>query len=303
MDQPTVRAASPQPSAALTHAPTPLVRGGRAVVRWAQRFLYRRVMDVRLVGGEHVPAAGGFLVAANHASHLDAGLVKWALGPRGEQMRALAASDYFFAQPWSRWYFENLTNVLPIERHGNFRGSLKRAIGVLRGGEPLLVFPEGTRSVTGRVAPFKPAVSMMASMARCDILPVYLSGTFEALPKGGGMWPRVRRIGATVGPVIPAAFLAAWTQGLAKHDAYRHATALVELAVRRLAAGEALSPEALRRRYEAASPGWQHSVAGAQPGPFDTDDGVGHRAALAAAALRPQASNQDGGPGPLRGIA
>lgn len=302
MDQPTARLASPQPRATLTNAPTPLVRGGRAVVRWAQRFLYGRVMDVRLVGGEHVPADGGFLVAANHASHLDAGLVKWALGARGEQMRALAASDYFFAQPWSRWYFENFTNVLPLERHGNFRSSLKRALGVLRAGTPLLVFPEGTRSRTGKVAPFKPAVSMMASMARCDILPVYLWGTFEALPKGGGMLPRVRRIGATVGPVVPAAFLAAWTRGLAKHEAYRHATALVELAVRRLAAGEALAPDALHRRYEAANPDWRGGAICPGADDLGEDDAVGHRAALAAS-LRPQARNQDGGPGPLRGIA
>lgn len=289
---------APAGATALAELPTPLVRGGRAMVRWAQRFLYDRVMDVRLAGEQFVPAAGGFLVAANHASHLDAGLAKVALGARGEQMRALAASDYFFAQPWSRWYFENFTNVMPLERQGNFRSSLRRALAVLRQGTPLLVFPEGTRSRTGRMAPFKPAISSMAQMSGCPILPVYLWGTFEALPKGGGMLPRVRRIGATVGPAIPPDFLAAWTHGLPKHEAHRRATALVELSVRCLAQGEALTPEALRERYEASGQG--APAAGAQASV--EDDVETHRAALPGA-FRPRASNQDETSRTWRGIA
>ena len=295
----TGRPAARPPGPAPVLAPTPLVRGGRAFLGWAQRFLYGRLMDVRLDGGEHVPTEGGFVVATNHASHLDAGLVKMALGARGDELRALAASDYFFAQPWSRWYFENFTNVMPLERHGNFRSSLKRAIGVLRAGSPLLVFPEGTRSRTGEMAPFKPAIASMASMAGCPIVPAYLSGTFEALPKGGGMLPRVRRIGAAVGPAIPAAFLADWTRGLSRHEAYRHATALVELAVQSLARGEALGPEALRRRYEAQQPAW--GVEG-HPASSGGEGGAGRHPAIVAG-RHSGASNQDGGPGPLRGIA
>lgn len=274
MQDPMVQGPARASTRELRHADTPLVRGGRAVVRWAQRFLYERVMDVRLDGQNHVPKTGGFIAASNHASHLDAGLVKMALGGRGEQMRALAASDYFFAQPWSRWYFENFTNVLPLERHGDFRASLKRAVRLLRTGAPMLVFPEGTRSCTGRMAPFKPAISSMALLAGCPIVPIYLSGTFEALPKGGGMLPRVRRIGARVGPALTAPFLRAWTAHLPRHEAHRRATALVELAVRSLQRGEALSPEALVSRYEAA------------------------RQTLAQAA-----SNQDCGQDEMRGIA
>lgn len=247
------------------------LRAGRATVAWGQRLLYRRLLSTHTEGAHHVPADGGFLVAANHASHLDAGLIKMALGNRGSEMRALAAQDYFFAQAWSRWYFERLTNVLPFERTGGFRGSLKRAMQIVEAGMPLLVFPEGTRSVSGCMAPFKPAVTSMALSAGTAIVPVYVWGTFNALPKGAS-WPRARRIGARVGPPLGPDMLAALTAHLSRHDAYRLATQAVEMAVTALRDGPGLSeqellaqlaparaaatarPHAQRRRPHAADP-------------------------------------------------
>lgn len=256
-DRPSATTPSPiMPSRSQTQVPSKSqslwVRGGRATIAWAQRFLYHRLMATKLEGSEHVPAEGGFLVAANHASHLDAGLVKMALGARGEQLRSLAAQDYFFAHPWHRWYFENFTNVLPIERRGGFRTSLKRAVTIVRGGTPLLIFPEGTRSTSGEMASFKPAISSMALNAGCPIVPIYLSGTHAALPKGKLLWPRARKIGAVVGPAIPAALLRRFTAELPRHEAYRLATRAVELAVHALAEGRPLQPEVLLARLEPA---------------------------------------------------
>ena len=78
-------------------------------------------------GAAHVPPFGGFIVAANHASHLDMGLVKHALGDWGEALVALAAKDYFFEDPVKRAYFENFTNLVPMDRHGSLRESLRLA--------------------------------------------------------------------------------------------------------------------------------------------------------------------------------
>lgn len=243
---------APSPSDTLSIAPQHLgLRAGRATVAWGQRLLYRRLMSTHIEGGHYVPADGGFLVAANHASHLDAGLIKMALGSRGPQMRALAAQDYFFAQAWSRWYFERLTNVLPFERTGGFRGSLKRAMQIVEAGMPLLIFPEGTRSVSGRMAPFKPALSSMALSAGTAIVPIYVWGTFHALPKGAS-WPRARRIGARVGPPLGPAMLAQLTAHLSRHDAYRLATQAVEMAVTALRDGHAMSEAELLVRLTPA---------------------------------------------------
>ena len=238
---------SPHPAARMPLG-GPLLRRSRALVVGAQRFLYSRFLDVHIFGGEHVPTAGGFLVAANHVSHLDAGLVKTALGERGPELWALAAQDYFFSSPWHRWYFTNFSRILPIARGGNFKGGLKRAIATVRDGDPLLIFPEGTRSLDGSMAPFKPAISSMALMADCPVLPMYLWGTYEAMPKGSLLVPVARRMGAVIGPAIPAAALRQMTSGLAKNSAYRIATACVELAVRSLQQGAPLTLAALLAR-------------------------------------------------------
>jgi long-chain acyl-CoA synthetase len=225
-----------------------LLRRSKALVVGAQHFLYHRFLDVHVFGGGHVPQNGGFLVAANHVSHLDAGLVKAALAERGSQLWALAAQDYFFAHPWRRWYFENFTRVLPIARGGNFKAALKRAVATVKNGDPLLIFPEGTRSLDGSMAPFKPAISSMALMADCPILPIYLWGTYEAMPKGSLLVPVARRMGAVIGPAIPAEALRTLTEGLPKSQAYRVATQCVEMAVRALQEGRPVTLDSLLAR-------------------------------------------------------
>lgn len=261
---------------------------------WARTVL--RLLRVRLDvrGTEHLRGPAVFI--ANHLSFIDVVILP-ALVPRECRLVAKREVLYF---PLVGWAFA-AGGALLVDRR-NPRLAAKRLLAAVRKlpkGWSLQVFPEGTRSRTGEMAPFKPAIASMASMAGCPIVPAYLSGTYEALPKGGGMLPRVRRIGAAVGPAIPAAFLADWARGLSRHEAYRHATALVELAVQSLAHGEALAPEALRRRYEAQQPAW--GVEGL-PASLGGEAGAGRRTAIVAG-RHPGASNQDGGPGPLRGIA
>src|SRR5581483_6476475 len=147
------------------------------------------------------PKANGFLVAANHASHLDMGLVKHALGDWGPHLVALAAKDYFFEDPIKRAYFENFTNLVPMDRHGSLRESLRTASEVIRQGYILLIFPEGTRSTTGVMVDFKPSLGYLALTNQVDVLPMYLEGTHDALPKGS-LLPKNRDIAAHIGPLI-----------------------------------------------------------------------------------------------------
>jgi long-chain acyl-CoA synthetase len=164
--------------------PRPLVSLGRSALRSGMRALYERVLETDIYGGGNVPPFGGYIVAANHASHLDTGLVKYALGEQGEALVALGAKDYFFEDPVRRMYFENFTNVVPMERHGSLRESLRLAGEVIREGYILLIFPEGTRSDTGVMADFKPSLGYLALQNKCGILPMYLHRTYEAMPKG-----------------------------------------------------------------------------------------------------------------------
>lgn len=236
-----------RPNATPYNLPEPVVRYGRRLLSWAQGAFYNGLMDVDIEGQEHIPAGGcHFLVAANHASHLDAGLVKMALGPAGERLVALAARDYFFSSRLARTYFENFTNLLALERQGALKTSLKRALSALETGQPLLIFPEGTRTKTGHMHPFKPAIGFLALTANKPVLPMYLWGTYEAMPKGSVVIPQSRRIGVVIGPAIPVGLMQNLAQGRRKQEVYRIASLCVEVAVRALRERNPLQPEQIR---------------------------------------------------------
>ena len=177
-------------------------------------------------------------MAANHASHLDTGLVKYALGEQGEAMVALAAKDYFFEDPVRRMYFENFTNLVPMERHGSLRESLRLAGDVIRDGYILLIFPEGTRSDTGVMSDFKPSLGYLAMTNKCGILPMYLSGTYEAMPKGRYLPKRGERVASYIGPYLSYDDVVAIAHSAgerSRSEQYKLVTHHVESVIRRLA--------------------------------------------------------------------
>jgi long-chain acyl-CoA synthetase len=214
--------------------PKPLVDVGGAALDYAQRLTYERLFKTKVTGRAYVPKSTRFIVAANHASHLDMGLVKHALGDWGERLVALAAKDYFFDDPIRRAYFENFTNLVPMDRHGSLRESLRLASDQIHQGNILLIFPEGTRSTTGVMVDFKPSLGYLALTNKVDVLPMYLAGTHDALPKGS-VFPKRREIAAHIGPLVRYEELVAATRGLTKSESYREASRLVELRVRALA--------------------------------------------------------------------
>ncbi len=214
--------------------PKPLVAIGRRVLQRAQRALYDNVLETRIHGAGHVPPFGGYIVAANHASHLDMGLVKYALGEQGDALVALGAKDYFFEDPVRRMYFENFTNLVPMERHGSLRESLRLAGDVIKNGYILLIFPEGTRSDTGVMTDFKPSLGYLAMTNKCGILPMYLAGTHEAMPKGSWL-PKEREVGVHIGPFLTYENVVKLAGERSRAESYRHISQHVEGVVRRLA--------------------------------------------------------------------
>jgi long-chain acyl-CoA synthetase len=215
--------------------PRPLVALGRRALRSGMKALYQRVLDTDVYGAAQVPPFGGYIVCANHASHLDTGLIKYALGEQGEALVALAAKDYFFEDPVRRMYFENFTNLVPMERHGSLRESLRLAGEVIRDGYILLIFPEGTRSETGVMTDFKPSLGYLALTNKCGILPMYLSGTHEAMPKGRYLPRRGERVAAYIGPFVPYREVVALAGKGSRSEQYKAVTHHVEGVIRRLA--------------------------------------------------------------------
>jgi long-chain acyl-CoA synthetase len=200
--------------------PSVLKTAGNRVVESLQGFLYETFLNTRYEGRSNIPPHTNFLVAANHCSHLDMGLTKMALAEAGNDLVALAAADYFFDTKYKRAVMENFTNLVPMERTGSLRQSLRHALSFLAQGYNALIFPEGTRSMTGEMADFKPVVGYLALHARVGILPVYLFGTYAAMPKGSRLI-KSRDVGARIGRFISIEELEELTKNIPRAQAYR----------------------------------------------------------------------------------
>jgi long-chain acyl-CoA synthetase len=224
--------------------PEVVAKAGKVVLTAGQRAIYGGLFDVKVKGRTFIPQNRNFLVVANHASHLDMGLVKVALGEQGERLVALAARDYFFDSPLKRAYFENFTNLIPMDRSGSLRESLRLAGEALTQGYNLLIFPEGTRSPNGELMEFKPTTGYLALGFGVDILPVYLHGTYDALPKGA-WWPKLEDLEVRVGPLLTIDELRKKVDGLARSESYRLVTRLAEESVRALREGRTPAMDAL----------------------------------------------------------
>ncbi|HEY2961064.1 MAG TPA: AMP-binding protein [Pyrinomonadaceae bacterium] len=202
------------------HIPAFVRTAGTRAGDLLQRFLYDQFLRTHYEGRSNIPPHTNFIVAANHCSHLDMGLTKMALGEYGTDMVALAAADYFFDTKYKRAVMENFTNLVPMERTGSLRQSLRHAKSFLDRGYNALIFPEGTRSMTGVMADFKPVVGYLALHARVGILPMFLEGTYEAMPKGTTIIKN-RDVGARIGHFLSYEELEEMTRGMARAEAYR----------------------------------------------------------------------------------
>lgn len=159
--------------------------------------LYHR-FEVR--GAEHLPKESSYILVANHASHLDTLCILSAL-PLRKLHRAFpaAAQDYFFVSVPRLALAAVIVNALPFGRHGHIRHSLEMCRHLLENpGNILVLFPEGTRTRTGRMEEFKPGIGLLVAGTAIPVVPCYLAGAFEAWSKGK-IIPRPHRLLLKIG--------------------------------------------------------------------------------------------------------
>lgn len=145
-------------------------------------------IGVRVFGREHLPAQDPFILAANHASHLDAALLL-SLFPlrRLWRVRPVAAAEYFGRNLAVSFLSRLLFNILAIPRERITPGNnpLPRLAEALRGGESLIVFPEGTRAAGETLGRFRAGIAhLVERVPGVPVVPVFLKNTGRALPKG-----------------------------------------------------------------------------------------------------------------------
>jgi 1-acyl-sn-glycerol-3-phosphate acyltransferase len=145
----------------------------------------------RTIGAEHIPLTGGLILASNHVSHLDPP----AVGVGARRPLHFMAKAELFRIPLFGGLIRRL-NAYPVEREGADATALRHALLLLRRGEALLVFPEGTRGTPGGpLRQGRAGAGMLAALSGVPVVPTYVEGTGRALPRGAS---RPRRAPVTV---------------------------------------------------------------------------------------------------------
>ncbi len=223
-------------SAEEIRVPPAIRQMGKAGLGQAQRWLYDQLLETTITGRASIPTHTHFLVVANHGSHLDTGLVRRALGDAASNLVTLAAADYFFDNRIKRTFFGNFTSLVPMERRGSLRESLDTAAGYLDTGHSVLIFPEGTRSRSGRMAPFRRGFAHLAFRCGVGVLPVHLDA-WRAFPPGA-VTLQARRVSARIGPFLAPGMLADLAEGRPGSAAEHRVALLAQTVVERLGRNE-----------------------------------------------------------------
>jgi 1-acyl-sn-glycerol-3-phosphate acyltransferase len=141
-------------------------------------------IQCRLEGADRLPRGRTVVFCANHVSNIDAPLLFVALHPR---LRMLFKSEFLKVPILGR--AARMAGFLPVERHNpeQSQRAVDQASLALARGESFLVFPEGTRSRTGEMQPFKKGGFIMAIKAQVPVVPVAIEGGREAMAKGSAI--------------------------------------------------------------------------------------------------------------------
>jgi 1-acyl-sn-glycerol-3-phosphate acyltransferase len=170
-------------------------RFARAVVLSACKVVFR----VRVEGRAQVPPTGAYIVAPSHRSIFD---VPFTAFITTREIRFLAKDD-LFSNRLGAWLFKRL-GAVEVERGTADRGALRVLEATLRAGEPVAIFPEGTRESGERIGDLFDGAAFLAVKLGVPIVPVGVGGSEHILPKGKFV-PRIHRVAVVVGaPLHPA---------------------------------------------------------------------------------------------------
>ncbi len=157
---------------------------GLYVSNW---ILTRLFFRVSVEGLERLPISGPFVLAPNHASPLDPPMLATTIPLSVLQRTYWAGKQSTVLQNRLRRFMSWLTRVIPVSED---RTSLAAAVTILEQGHNLVWFPEGVRSLDGRLHDFKPGIAILLSRCDVPVVPILIQGAFAAFPVRGS-WPRL----------------------------------------------------------------------------------------------------------------
>src|SRR5262245_41051152 len=160
---------------------------------WATLAFMSLAFSLRLAGRKNIPRTGPVLIIANHQSFFDPILVGL-VSPR--QQWSLARKTLFVGA------FGTLIrslNAIEVDIESVGKDGLKKILGHLERGEAVVIYPEGTRTDTGKMGHLQPGVQLLIKRTKCPVVPVGLAGAFDAMP-WWAKWPVLSPLFLPAGP-------------------------------------------------------------------------------------------------------
>lgn len=200
--------------------------------------LARFICSPRTFGLDHLNALEAPVIfAPNHVSHFDTVALLCVLPKRFRRHIVVAAAvDNFFDKRWKCWFFSLFFGTIPVERTRINRKSADIAADLVAAGFNLLIFPEGGRSYTDEMMEFRGGAAYLAKRCGAPVVPVFLEGVRQVLPKGSS---RLRR--ASIGVYFGAALWPRLAADGGRDEDARRFTRRIQEAV------EALRPAPVRQ--------------------------------------------------------
>ena len=145
------------------------------------RLVGRLFFRFRVVHRERMIQNGPVILAMNHQSYLDPPLA----GTTCDRAIYFLARRTLLDVPLLGWLLQKV-NVIPVNQEGVDRGAIKALIRILKAGNGVLVFPEGSRTLNGKLQPAEPGLGLVIAKTLAPVVPMRIFGAHEALPRGGG---------------------------------------------------------------------------------------------------------------------
>ena len=145
------------------------------------RLIGRLFFRFRVVHRERMIQSGSVILAMNHESYLDPPLA----GTTCDRAIYFLARRTLLEMPLLGWLLPKL-NVIPVNQEGVDRSAIKALIRILKAGNGVLVFPEGSRSLDGKLQPAEPGLGLVIAKTLSPVVPMRIFGAHEALPRGRG---------------------------------------------------------------------------------------------------------------------
>lgn len=158
------------------------------------RIFTTLAFDLKVYGVRNIPRQGGVLIVSNHQSLLDPML----LGARVPRAMSYMAKSELFRNKFFGGLIRRL-GAFPVRQGAGDVGAIKETVNRLQEGRMLNIFPEGSRSEDGEIAPMQPGVALVLRRAHVPIVPAAIVGSFEAWPRGKSLF-RTHPVRVVYGP-------------------------------------------------------------------------------------------------------